>query len=152
MQCETMVDEVDEFAVVDIVAVPRKPFANPEDNLSYYCNVCSLYTSDFAKAAIRTEYRRCRGCQKELHDARKAQLTKVGLLKRKLYYNFLYHKRPQMAKALTVKHVLKILTINGLTSINELDLVKTISPNFDPLLKRWTFRCVFKSHHSVGRS
>jgi hypothetical protein len=145
MQCETMVDE---FAVVDIVAFPRKPFTSPEDNLSYYCKVCSQYTSDFAEAAIRTEYRRCRACQKALHDSRKAALTNVGVLKRKLNYNFLYHKRPQLAKALTEKHILQILKASGLTFEDEIDLVKTISPNFDPLLNQWTFQCVFKPQRS----
>jgi hypothetical protein len=130
----------------EITAHIRIPFTNPEDQRQHYCNAfCKAYADDFSEAAIRAEYRRCRTCQKRMNETRKRQLTKVGALKKKLYHAFIYHKRPDMSKALTDAHVIKILQARGVNHENHLDLVKTIRPNFDPISSRWTFTTVFKS-------
>lgn len=101
----------------NIVIAPCRtfPFRNPEDDQSYYCNAyCKRYTSDFSAAAIRTGYRRCRPCQQQINATRKKKLTKIGILKKRLYYAFIYHKRPDISKALTDAHIIRILQAGGI--------------------------------------
>jgi hypothetical protein len=132
--------------VVEIVPHRHIPFTNPCNEGSYYCNAfCKSYTSDFSEAAVRSEYRRCKACQRRMNETRKRQLTKIGRLKRRLYYAFIYHNRPDMSKSLTDAHVIRILQARGVNYEHQIDLVKTIRPNFDPISNRWTFTTVFKS-------
>ena len=73
-----------------------------------------------------------------------AQKTKIERLVKKLKYNFIYQRRPDFAKGVTSQHVMQILNSQGIEFEDQLDLVKTIVPNFDPIANQWTFKVVFK--------
>ena len=64
---------------------------------------------------------------------------------KKLKYNFIYHKRPDLARGCTHQNILIILKLEGIEFQDQLKLVKTISPNFDPIKNEWQFKVVFKT-------
>ena len=130
---------------VQITPVHEPLFVNPEDSFSYYCNSCKGYSRNFYNSAVRTEYRRCRDCHQRTMKARKSQQTKIDKLVKKLKYNFKYQRRPDVAKAVTADHVRSILKNHVIEFEDQLDLVKTISPNYDPVGNTWRFTVVFKS-------
>ena len=127
---------------VHIEPIEEIPFASPE---GWWCNTCRRRSKDFYNSAVRTGYKRCRQCHKTGLKRRNAQKTKLDWLTRKLQYNFKYQRRPELAKAVTSKHVLQILMNQGIEYDDQLEMVKTISPSFDPLLQNWDFRVVFKT-------
>jgi len=67
---------------------------------------------------------------------------------KKLKYNFIYHRRPDLARGCTLQHILTILKLEGIEFQDQLELVKTISPNFDPIKNEWQFKVVFKTGSS----
>ena len=127
---------------VQIDAVPEHPFVSPSDQSSYYCNGCERYSRDFYNSAVKTGYRRCRACHQKILKARQAQQTNLDCLVIKLKSNFKYQGRRDLAKAVTTEHVNAILSNHGIK--DQVNVVKTISSNFDPVARAWLFTVVFK--------
>lgn len=132
---------------MQITPVTEIPFKGPD---GYYCNSCSSYSQDFYHSAIRTGYRRCRGCHRAQLKLQQSQKTKVEKLAKKLQYNFKYQRRPEFAKGVTTQHVMHILKNQGIEYEDQLDLVKTITPCHDPITQQWNFKVVFKSGAAVS--
>lgn len=128
-----------------IVIAPRKehPFVSPSDKTQYFCNICKRYSPDFYPSSIKTKDRRCRPCQALAQRNRSQGLAKIDRLLKKLKYNLIYNKQNSLARACRREHVVQILKHNGITTEDQLQLVKTISPNFDPVSKKWRYNVVY---------
>jgi len=130
---------------VDITIAPRKdhPFISLSDPTQYFCNICKRYSPDFYPSSIKNKDRRCRPCQARAQRNRGEGLAKIDRLLKKLKYNLIYNKQNRLARACRREHILQILKHNGITTEDQLELVKTISPNFDPLGKKWRYTVVY---------
>jgi len=131
--------------MIKINPVPKQkiPFQNPDGSESYFCNHCQEYSSAFSTWAINSEYRRCDACQKKVRAARSNSLTTIGVLKRRLYHNFMYNKESLMAQNLNEDHVRQILQHFDIPE-SDATKIKTISPNFDLIKDQWDYKVVFK--------
>jgi len=122
-----------------------RPFIHPSGNATYYCNQCESYSNDFYRSAIKSEYRRCRRCHRRKVEERASQRTKLEKLVKKLKYNFIYQQRRDLAKGVRTQHVLQVLKAHGIVYESQLDLVKTIVPNYDLVNKSWRLKVVYRS-------
>ena len=119
------------------------PFESPTTKGCYYCKICSTYTNDFYPSAVQTADRRCRPCQQQKQRTYRQSLSLIDKLVKKLKYNLIYNKQSKMARACTRTHVIKILSSQGVADPEQLNFVKTISPNFDPISNQWRYKVVF---------
>ena len=133
---------------VSIVPVTKPPFECPEKPGFYYCSICKQYTSCFTPYKVKSRDRRCAPCLRNRHKRRVTCLTSIQRLQRKLSQNLTYHGRQDLASAVSVPIVVKILEENGI-AIEDIDLVKTIRPSFNQSNKRWEFQPAFyKNKHN----
>ena len=126
--------------------VERQPFKNT--NGEYYCNICKQYSNNFYASAIETEYRRCRAChRKSIETYKKTKvLDRIDLLTRNLKQNLYFQKANSIARAVKRKHVVQLLGQYGVNNTQEdLAKIKTIRPNYDPVVRRWKFMVIFKN-------
>jgi len=130
---------------VEIAPVQEPSFVSPCDEFSFYCNSCKSYSRDFYNSAVKTGYRRCRPCHQATTKARLSQQTTFDELVKKLKSNFTYKRQTRIAKAVKEEHVRAILKNQGIEFEDQLNFVKTISPNYDPMSEKWTYTVVFKS-------
>lgn len=70
-QTNTRIMEIDN----GIEKVATKEFT--VDGLTFYCNSCVSYTSDFTPSCIERKYRKCRSCSKKQSDDRKANVDQM---------------------------------------------------------------------------
>jgi hypothetical protein len=133
---------------VEIHPVQQHSFVNPVDDASYYCNSCEQYSKAFYHSAIKTKYRRCVPCHRSTLRELNDQRDDVDRLVAKLKNNLIYHRRGDMARAVSRDHVIDIIKQEGLLYAIQLQLIKTISPNYDLIKQRWTFKVVFKTGSS----
>lgn len=126
----------------------QQPFKNPNGSATYYCKFCQTYSDDFYPSAIREEYSRCRPCHSLVLEKKKKSQTPIDVLVKRLKNNLIYHKQHHMARKIKRSHVVKILEDHGLSTVEHIHRVKTISCCYDPIHKRWTFKLVFtKTEH-----
>eukprot|EP00514_Thraustochytrium_sp_LLF1b_P001014 CAMPEP_0184525424 /NCGR_PEP_ID=MMETSP0198_2-20121128/10089_1 /TAXON_ID=1112570 /ORGANISM="Thraustochytrium sp., Strain LLF1b" /LENGTH=183 /DNA_ID=CAMNT_0026916879 /DNA_START=202 /DNA_END=754 /DNA_ORIENTATION=- len=119
------------------------PFACPTNPSLHYCRLCQRYTDDFYPYLIKTKDRRCKSCLARARREHGKGLATLDKLRNKLKYNLVYHKQNRLARACRREHVAEILQQNGITTEAQLRLVKTISPNFDPVGSKWRYNVVY---------